>query len=120
MEELDPVDARMPVWSAMAELFLDTELQPGDHLRIAAVLAASDYSEAELEDIFRCEVSPALESNLRSVAGEWTGFDREWLRKTLGPRIGKRRPWLTLGGARRVTELWIHVMQQVRALRSAS
>ncbi|WP_176538975.1 hypothetical protein [Rhizobium sp. J15] len=42
------VQRRLPVWHAMSDLFLDTELQARDYRRIAKVLAGSAYSRAEL------------------------------------------------------------------------
>ncbi len=46
---------------------------------MARVLSASGYSEPELEQILRWEVGPVLLPNLFSVAGEWAGFDLQWL-----------------------------------------
>ena len=75
---------------ALSDLFLDTELQPEDHQRIARVLAASGYSEAELEQILRSEVGPVLLPNLLSIAGNWAGFDLGWLEAEIlrGERAG--------------------------------
>src|SRR5688500_1297338 len=69
------IEERAPVWIALSELFLDTELQDDDRERIAKTLAASPYSEKKLEEILRFEVTPVLKANLRCVAGEWSGFD---------------------------------------------
>lgn len=80
----------MPVWVAFSELFLDTELRKFDYDYIAGILAASPYSEDKLEEILRFEVTPVLKWNLMSVAGEWAGFDEDWLREKIAPRIDKR------------------------------
>ena len=55
------LERRRPVWAALSDLFLDTELEAADHQRIAHVLAASGYPESELERILCREVggSPA-------------------------------------------------------------
>ncbi len=70
---------RRPVWSALSDLFLDTELQPDDHVRIARMLRDSGYADATLLAILDEEVAPICGPNLLSVAGEWALFDGEWL-----------------------------------------
>jgi hypothetical protein len=67
----DIVDERLPVWTALSDLFLDTELLGADIQRIAEVLAKSPYGVAEIADILRDEVLPAFAPNLLSLAGEW-------------------------------------------------
>jgi hypothetical protein len=84
------IDERLPVWEALSELFLDTELQPDDYERIARILAASSYKESEIEGILIGEVCPTCKWNMMTVAGEWAGFDRDWLREKVSPRLGKR------------------------------
>ena len=63
---------RVPVWTALSELFLDTELDEADLRHIAGRLRQSSYEPAEIERILRDEVLPAFGSNLVSVAGQWT------------------------------------------------
>lgn len=82
---------RLPVWEALSELFLDTELSEQDFERIASRLAESPFSPGEIEIILRCEVFPKLKWNLMCIAGEWAGFDREWLVEELTPMIGRRQ-----------------------------
>ncbi len=111
------VDQRMPVWIALSELFLDTELQEDDHQRIAHVLASSPYAEKKLDEILRFEVTPVLKWNLLSVAGEWAGFDEAWLREKLLPRIDKRpffRPRVFWMMRRR----WSHILDIVAKIRA--
>lgn len=115
--QTNEVDLRMPVWVALSELFLDTELQEEDHQRIARVLAASQYSEKKLDEILRFEVTPVLKWNLLSVAGEWAGFHEEWLREELVPKIDKRplfRPRVFWMMRRR----WAHILGLVSAIRA--
>lgn len=78
---LDPaeVEARTPVWEALAELWLDRELKPEDLDHIARRLAATPLTIEELRQVYRAEVAPAVGVNARSVAGEWSGWSREWL-----------------------------------------
>ncbi|MFK7850607.1 MAG: hypothetical protein AB8D78_06475 [Akkermansiaceae bacterium] len=89
---VDPSEVltRLPVWEALSDFFLDTELEERDYLRISEVLVASPYSVDEIEDILRCEVYPVLIWNLRTVAGEWSGFDSGWLREQIEPRMNER------------------------------
>ncbi len=73
------LERRRPVWLALSELFLDTSLTPRDLGRIASILARSPYGLDELQRILLWEVYPACRSNLLWIAGEWAGFDPEWL-----------------------------------------
>lgn len=81
VDRLSPadIDVRRPVWSALSDMFLDTSLQPTDIARIARALAASPYSLEELDAILLREVYPACFTNMISIAGEWGGFDPDWL-----------------------------------------
>lgn len=68
-----------PIWIALSELYLDTELQAIDYQHIASVIQQSPYSLKQVKLIDRNEVFPVLFNNGLSVAGEWTGFDPDWL-----------------------------------------
>jgi hypothetical protein len=84
------IEERLPVWEALSEFFLDTELQPDDHERIAKTLAASSYTEEEIEEILIDEVCPVCRFNMLSMAGEWAGFHPDWLKEKIGRRFGRR------------------------------
>ena len=94
---------RRPVWLALSDLFLDTDVQifrEGN----TRTLAASPYSVDELDTILHEEVYPACSFNLSLVAGEWAGFDADWLERRIlrggpPPRTWWRRlgRYLTLG-----------------------
>jgi len=75
----ETLSRRKPLWLALSDLFLDTELQDHDHKYIVRIMKASGYSLQEIEQILMLEVFPVLLPNLRSVAGEWTGFNEKWL-----------------------------------------
>ena len=78
----------------MSEFFLDTQFDPGDHQRIANILAASGYSLAELDHILWRELSPVLSGNLASVAGKWNGFNMESVEQVILNRpAGLIRSW---------------------------
>ena len=83
-------DERMPVWEALSEFFLDTELDEADHERIATVLARSEHSIEALEEILNFEVYPACKWNVISLAGEWDGFGAEWIMEHVAPRKDRR------------------------------
>lgn len=85
---------RKPLWTALSELWLDTELDPPDIQRIANVAMASGYSTEELNEIYLYEVAPVVSANLLTVAGEWAGFDEEWLHDEAHKRADFRSPWL--------------------------
>jgi hypothetical protein len=63
---------------ALAELYLDTDVR--DTLpRLAQRMLSSGLSRSQIEQLWRCQITPAVHWNLRSAAGEWAGFDRRWL-----------------------------------------
>jgi hypothetical protein len=74
----DAIDARIPVWVALSDLYLDTDVTLS-HDYIARTLAVSPYPLDDLHEMLMYDVHPALYVNLMSVAGEWAGFDEAWL-----------------------------------------
>jgi hypothetical protein len=74
----EDIENRSPVWQALSDLFLDTDTSLSRDWRTRE-LARSPYSLEELEEILITEVYPACRANLFSVAGEWAGFDMQWL-----------------------------------------
>jgi hypothetical protein len=86
---------RRPVWEALSTMFLDTDVTL-DREHRAGILAASDYSVEELERILIDEVYPVCRGNLLVVAGEWAGFDPDWLTERIMSRLGS--PFRALHG----------------------
>lgn len=85
---------RRPVWAALSDMYLDTDVSLSRDWRIR-VLAASPYSLDELEAILVDEIRPICSGNLRCVAGEWAGFDEAWLEERILARAASpRRPGL--------------------------
>jgi hypothetical protein len=84
------LSVRKPVWYQLSRLYLDTELDDGDLQGMAADLARSPYSVAELREIELWEVAPVVHLNLRSVAGEWAGFDEGWIHGECEKRAKRR------------------------------
>ena len=87
----EELERRRPVWSALSDLFLDTEVRPA-HAWRARVCARSGLDLPALRAIFDDELHPLLYSNLLSIAGEWAGFDDAWLEGAIVSR--RARPGL--------------------------
>jgi hypothetical protein len=94
---------RKKAWVLLSDLFLDTEHSDAYLAGIASGLSELGLPRDEIVRIFEHEVAPACVVNLYAVAGEWAGFDEEWLTKRasrLGPvyeRLSKipiYGPWL--------------------------
>ncbi len=83
---------RIPVWLALSEFYLDTELQEADFEHIATVIKRSPYTLAEAKQIDKYELFPVLQANLLSVAGVWDGFDEDWLIEA-ATKQAKRPTW---------------------------
>lgn len=128
---LDPaeIEARTPVWEALAELWLDTRLDPKDLDDIARRLSATTLTIEQLRHIYRAEVAPALGVNARSVAGEWSGWNREWLVARIVANLRdrpRRTRWLAAFPPTRWAMTWASeahwraVVERVRELRLAA
>jgi hypothetical protein len=83
------IQARLPVWDAIADLYLDNVVDERVVDYIARTLAASPFSVDELEAIHRYEVAPVVHPNLKIVAGEWAGWGEEWLRDNVVPHVAR-------------------------------
>jgi len=104
---------RLKVWQALSELFLDTEIDNATFAYVAKAIIESEYSPGEIQTILWGEVFPALESNLRSVAGEWVGWTDDWLLKHL---TVCERPLLQAGAgcvAAEIRRCWSEVVSQL-------
>ena len=98
--------ARVPVWNALAALWLDTEMSASGAHHLVRVLLASPYSVGEAEAIHWYEVAPAVYGNRVSVAGEWAGFDEDWLAEQCAAAATRRRPaWWRAGRTRALRAL---------------
>jgi hypothetical protein len=73
------IEKRQPVWLALSEFYLDTELTIKDLDRVSEKIIDSGYSLQEIKEIDLYEVFPLLKSNLLTVAGNWAGFDQQWI-----------------------------------------
>ncbi len=72
------IERRLPLWRAVADLYLDTD--SADFVsNIVAVARQSEFTADDVDQILRWEVRPALYANYLNVAGEWAGWDNDWL-----------------------------------------
>ncbi|MEM1368397.1 MAG: hypothetical protein AAGG02_10335 [Cyanobacteria bacterium P01_H01_bin.15] len=83
--------SRQELWIAMSALWLDTELVDERIKEIAVEVRASGLSSRELEEVFELELAPILGWNCLVVAGEWAGFDPDWVCERAAAQRGKRR-----------------------------
>jgi hypothetical protein len=67
---------RLRAWTALASLFIDNELGPGDYEHVAGTLTELGYTAGESEFLLRQEVAPVFAANLWVPAGEWTPWDK--------------------------------------------
>ena len=78
---MEDLENRKKIWQVISEFYLDTELEGADYKYIAKVLKKTNYSIQELKEIDLYEVFPILQINLLGIAGEWAGFEENWLHK---------------------------------------
>jgi len=109
------IEKRLPVWCALSDLFLDTELQSTDFDRIAGAIMRSGIGVSQAQQILQEEVAPVFVVNAFSVAGEWAGWPaasvKEWILTYL--RSGSApRAWRSLQ-ARRNRMLYDAAWRQV-------
>lgn len=90
----EEIAIRKPVWVAMSDLFLDTDVRLS-YCSIARILAVAPFTIEQMGAILHKEVSPIAAPNLMVVAGEWAGFDEEWLVSRISARLdgALRMPW---------------------------
>ncbi len=88
------VERRLPLWRALADLYLDTE-DAGFVANIVSVAEQAGFTADDVDQILRWEVRPALYANYLNVAGEWAGWDNDWLEDRITKSI--RGPhWLRI------------------------
>ena len=73
------LETKKPLWIALSHLFLDTEICDTDLDHIVKIIKESKLPIKEVEEILLNEVFPVCIPNMKVVAGEWAGFNEEWL-----------------------------------------
>ena len=100
MTEILDIEHRKPVWIALSELYLDTELQEYTYQWMAQIILDSPYSWEEILQINKYEVFPVLIRNLLIMTGQWAMFNEEWLlgeiQKSLNNKRLLKRQWINL------------------------
>lgn len=110
------IEARLPVWHALSDVFLDTQLADDDYNAIAAALRESAYSHGTLREIFEEEVAPAFVGNLLDVAGEWTSWTEDEVREIMLRSLRTGRSFPPMGWLRKrlyqryVREQWARIV----------
>ena len=85
------VDERRPVWVALSEFWLDTEMSAVTAHWVVRTVLESPYSADQAEAIHWAEVAPALRRNaFLNLLGEWAAFDEGWLIDECG-RVARQR-----------------------------
>jgi hypothetical protein len=95
----EDIEKRLPLWCALSELFLDTELQPADFDRVAAAVVGAGVSADEARETLEKEVAPVFIANALSVAGEWAGWPEDFVRERIVAHLrssAARRAWNAL------------------------
>lgn len=86
------VRSREDVWEAFADLFLDTETRTTIP-RAALTCVEAGMSREQAFEAWAYEVTPTVWWNGWSVAGEWAGWDRDWLFARIRERRVKPSRW---------------------------
>ncbi len=119
----EDLENRRPVWETLADMFLDTDVTLSRKWRIEQ-LAASPYTIRELEQILIDEVYPICKYNLLSVAGEWAGFDPDWLEDSILNRLrspSRKFHWFNTGRLSLPVSLeWRATKRGIKALRETA
>lgn len=84
------IDRRLPVWVAMTDFFLDTEIQSDTISHIARTIDAAGFGAAEAEAILFYEVAPVFRQNLMAGAGEWAGWPHDYIKERVTRYLQRR------------------------------
>ena len=105
---------RKPLWAALSDLFLDTELQEFQLEYIAKIMKQSGYSVDKIHTILMHEVFPVCIANLHSIAGEWAGFDEDWLVETIvaAKPPNRLRRWMNHRSFWMIEKDWNHIVKK--------
>lgn len=91
MLDAQQIEQRLPVWCALAELFVDTEFDATSARSVAEALRASRLPLSVIEDILREEVAPVFHRN--SFAGNWTGWPADEVQRLVLEHLHSRESW---------------------------
>ena len=84
------IENRKPIWIALSQFYLDSELTSDDFDRIAIIFQKSGLHIQDLKQSDLMEVFPLLQRNLLSISGVWADFDEVWLLSECAKRYQRR------------------------------
>ncbi|KFF21870.1 hypothetical protein [Chryseobacterium sp. JM1] len=90
------IKERKPIWIALSDFYLDTELQDSDFRYIVKTILESPYTFEEVKTINTYEIFPVLQSNLLQPAGEWAGFNEKWLVEAITSHLATKKRFKNL------------------------
>ncbi len=90
-QDSEQLETRKKIWIELSEFYLDIELTSEDFDRISKTFLESGIELSEIKRIDLIEVFPLLQLNLLSAAGEWAGFDEEWLIAECTKKYNRRK-----------------------------
>ncbi len=120
----DEIKFRKPVWIALSDLFLDTDVSL-NYKYIVRACSESKYSTDELKEILENEVAPVVSINLWNVTGEWLGFDEKWLVESICKNIKKgsiitdvlKKKFINFGFKGYIEEHWNNILPKINKAR---
>jgi hypothetical protein len=85
----EDIERRLPLWVALSDLFLDTEMGRLWYPSIVKAIRNGGFTVAEAKQILIEEVGPVFAPNLLSVAGEWAGFPDDFVRDRVSAYLNR-------------------------------
>ena len=112
--DIETLNNRKPLWLALSDLFLDTELQDYNFEFIAQAMKQFDNSLDEIHEMLMQEAFPVCIANLHSAVGEWAGFNEEWLIEAIisAKRPNRFRRWKNRCSFWMIKDDWDNVVKQ--------
>lgn len=110
----DEVERRLPLWTALSDLFLDTDVTSSLPY-IARTIVEGGWPIDAAEDALRWEVRPAFYHNFLDPAGEWAGWPDDYVRERVIEKRGTAGE--VIGSDRFMPEEWPAVVAEVARLR---
>jgi hypothetical protein len=95
--------ARVPVWTALAQLFSDNRMAAADYDATAAALKAAGLDAAGARHILVHEVAPVFYEQLTATEANWTGWSASEVERMMREYLAKspsRRKWLGVQAGR--------------------
>lgn len=85
-------EARVRVWSALSDIFLDVENDASYYEYAARTILQSGFTREEALSILWHEIYPAMSGNLLPLLGAWQPWPDEWLKENVKPAPVRKPP----------------------------